>query len=137
MLKRGFWMRARPIGDRVDRGERQWRRIGGPHMTIGGVKLIVEIPQFGLTRRFPGSVPLPEKTDDCGHRRSRMRGAGPDAQKTGSCASARPARSKTGLSSFEDELAQDVIEIITVFSARLYGSRGHETKGALQRTDRE
>jgi putative resolvase len=39
--------------------------------------------------------------------------------------------------SFEDELAQDVIEIITVFSARLYGSRGQETKGAPQRTERE
>lgn len=25
--------------------------------------------------------------------------------------------------SFEEELAQDVLEIITVFSARLYGSR--------------
>jgi hypothetical protein len=52
-------MRARPIGDR---GERQWRRIGGPHMTFDGVKQIAENrPQFGLTRRFPGSVPLPEK----------------------------------------------------------------------------
>lgn len=30
--------------------------------------------------------------------------------------------------SFEEELAQDVIEIITVFSARLYGSRSHKTK---------
>ena len=28
--------------------------------------------------------------------------------------------------SFEEELAQDVIEIITVFSARLYGSRSHK-----------
>ena len=27
--------------------------------------------------------------------------------------------------SFEDELANDVLEIITVFSARLYGSRSH------------
>jgi len=27
--------------------------------------------------------------------------------------------------SFEEELAQDVLEIITVFSARLYGSRSH------------
>ena len=33
--------------------------------------------------------------------------------------------------SFEEELAQDVIEIITVFSARLYGSRGHKTKRLL------
>lgn len=30
--------------------------------------------------------------------------------------------------SFEEELAQDVIEIITVFSARLYGNRSHKTK---------
>ena len=30
--------------------------------------------------------------------------------------------------SFEEELAQDVLEIITVFSARLYGSRSHEHK---------
>src|SRR5215831_14376984 len=29
---------------------------------------------------------------------------------------------------FEEELAQDVIEIITVFSARLYGGRSHQTK---------
>jgi hypothetical protein len=32
---------------------------------------------------------------------------------------------------FEEELAQDVIEIITVFSARLYGSRSHMTKRLL------
>jgi hypothetical protein len=31
-------------------------------MTFDGVKQIAENrPQFGLTRRFPGSVPLPEK----------------------------------------------------------------------------
>ncbi len=30
--------------------------------------------------------------------------------------------------SFEKELAQDVLEIITVFSARLYGARSHESK---------
>jgi excisionase family DNA binding protein len=30
--------------------------------------------------------------------------------------------------SFEQELAQDVLEIITVFSARLYGSRSHKNK---------
>ena len=30
--------------------------------------------------------------------------------------------------SFEEELAQDVVEIITVFSARLYGSRSHKNK---------
>ena len=33
--------------------------------------------------------------------------------------------------SFEEELAQDVIEIITVFSARLYGRRSHKTKRLL------
>jgi len=32
---------------------------------------------------------------------------------------------------FEQELAQDVIEIITAFSARLYGSRSHKTKRLL------
>ena len=30
--------------------------------------------------------------------------------------------------SFDEELAQDVLEIITVFSARLYGSRSKKTK---------
>lgn len=30
--------------------------------------------------------------------------------------------------SFEEELAQDVLEIMTVFSARLYGSRSHKNK---------
>jgi putative resolvase len=34
--------------------------------------------------------------------------------------------------SFEEELAQDVIEIITVFSARLYGSRSHKTKQIIE-----
>ncbi len=29
-------------------------------------------------------------------------------------------------SSFEEELVQDVLEIITVFSARLYGSHKHK-----------
>ena len=33
--------------------------------------------------------------------------------------------------SFEEELAQDVLEIITVFSARLYGSRSHKNKKLL------
>jgi putative resolvase len=31
-------------------------------------------------------------------------------------------------SSFEEDLAQDVIEIVTVFSARLYSSRSHKNK---------
>lgn len=35
--------------------------------------------------------------------------------------------------SFEEELAQDVLEIITVFSARLYGSRSHKNKKMLER----
>jgi len=35
-------------------------------------------------------------------------------------------------SSFEDDLVQDVLEIITVFSARLYGSRSRKNKKILQ-----
>lgn len=34
--------------------------------------------------------------------------------------------------SFEEELAQDVLEIITVFSARLYGSRSRKNKKLVQ-----
>lgn len=34
--------------------------------------------------------------------------------------------------SFEEELAQDVLEIITVFSARLYGSRSRKNKKLLE-----
>ena len=34
--------------------------------------------------------------------------------------------------SFEEELAQDVLEIITVFSARLYGSRSHKNKKLVE-----
>lgn len=34
--------------------------------------------------------------------------------------------------SFEEELAQDVLEIITVFSARLYGARSHKNKKIVQ-----
>ena len=33
--------------------------------------------------------------------------------------------------SFEEELAQDVLEIITVFSARLYGARSHKSQRLL------
>ena len=33
--------------------------------------------------------------------------------------------------SFEEELVEDVLEIITVFSARLYGSRNHKNKQVL------
>jgi putative resolvase len=35
-------------------------------------------------------------------------------------------------SSFEEDLAQDVLEIITVFSARLYGSRSRKNKKILE-----
>ena len=34
--------------------------------------------------------------------------------------------------SFEEELAKDVLEIITVFSARLYGSRSRKNKKLLK-----
>src|SRR5437762_6552914 len=34
--------------------------------------------------------------------------------------------------SFEEELAQDVLEIITVFSARLYGSRSRKNKKLIK-----
>ena len=33
---------------------------------------------------------------------------------------------------FEDDLAQDVLEIITVFSARLYGARSRKNQRLLQ-----
>jgi len=32
----------------------------------------------------------------------------------------------------EEELAKDVLEIITVFSARLYGARSHKTKKLVE-----
>lgn len=35
-------------------------------------------------------------------------------------------------SSFEEDLAQDVIEIATVFSARLYGSKSHKNKKVME-----
>jgi excisionase family DNA binding protein len=35
-------------------------------------------------------------------------------------------------STFEEDLANDVLEIITVFSARLYGSRSHKNKQIVQ-----
>ena len=34
--------------------------------------------------------------------------------------------------SFEEELAQDVLEIITVFSSRLYGARSHKHKRVIE-----
>ncbi len=34
---------------------------------------------------------------------------------------------------FEEKLAQDVLEIVTVFSARLYGSRNHKNKTMLEK----
>lgn len=35
--------------------------------------------------------------------------------------------------SFEEELARDVVEIITVFSAKLYGSRSHKNKKLMEK----
>ena len=35
--------------------------------------------------------------------------------------------------SFEEDLARDVLEIVTVFSARLHGSRSHKNKKLLDR----
>ena len=35
-------------------------------------------------------------------------------------------------SSFEEDLVQDVLEIITVFSARLYGSRSRKNKKLVE-----
>jgi putative resolvase len=34
--------------------------------------------------------------------------------------------------SFEDDLVQDVLEIMTVFSARLYGSRSRKNQNILK-----
>ena len=39
---------------------------------------------------------------------------------------------RTEDSSYEEDLAQDVLEIITVFSARLYGSRSHKNKKLVE-----
>lgn len=39
--------------------------------------------------------------------------------------------------SFEEELASDVLEIITVFSARMYGKRSHKTKKLLAAMQKE
>ena len=39
---------------------------------------------------------------------------------------------RTEDSTFEEDLAQDVLEIITVFSARLYGSRSHKNRKILE-----
>lgn len=36
--------------------------------------------------------------------------------------------------SFEEELASDVIEIITIFSAKMYGRRSHRNKKLLEKT---
>jgi len=36
-------------------------------------------------------------------------------------------------STFEEELAKDVLEIITVFSAKLYGSRSHKNQHLLKK----
>ena len=39
---------------------------------------------------------------------------------------------RTEDSTFEEDLAKDVLEIITVFSARLYGSRSHKNKKLVE-----
>ena len=39
---------------------------------------------------------------------------------------------RTEDASFEEDLAKDVLEIITVFSARLYGSRSHQNKRLVE-----
>lgn len=39
---------------------------------------------------------------------------------------------KSEAPSFEEELTQDVLEIITVFSARLYGSRSHKNRKLVE-----
>ena len=39
---------------------------------------------------------------------------------------------KTESASFEDDLVQDVLEIITVFSARLYGARSRKNQKLLE-----
>jgi predicted site-specific integrase-resolvase len=39
---------------------------------------------------------------------------------------------KSEAASFEEELTQDVLEIITVFSARLYGSRSHKNRKLVE-----
>ena len=36
-------------------------------------------------------------------------------------------------STFEEDLANDVVEIVTVFSARLYGSRSDKNKQVMER----
>lgn len=39
---------------------------------------------------------------------------------------------RTENASFEEDLASDVLEIITVFAARLYGSRSHKNKKIVE-----
>jgi predicted site-specific integrase-resolvase len=39
---------------------------------------------------------------------------------------------RTEDSTFEEDLAPDVLEIITVFSARLYGSRNHKNRKIVE-----
>lgn len=39
----------------------------------------------------------------------------------------------SSLAEFEDELAQDVLEIITIFSARLYGSRNQNNRDLIEK----
>lgn len=42
---------------------------------------------------------------------------------------------RDALATVEQELVQDVLEIITVFSARLYGLRSHQNKALIQELD--
>lgn len=44
----------------------------------------------------------------------------------------RIINSGEGPSSFEEDLAKDVLEIITVFSARLYGSRSRKNAKMIE-----
>jgi putative resolvase len=39
----------------------------------------------------------------------------------------------SSLSEFEDEIAEDVMEIVTIFSARLYGSRNEKNKDIIRK----
>ena len=98
-------------------------------MTFGGVKQIAENrPQFGLIRRFPGSVPLPEKTDDSGHRRSRTRRLVLTHKRL--APALRLALRDPKPDCHLQQKASPLLRGRTG-AARLYGSRGQKTKGLL------
>lgn len=44
----------------------------------------------------------------------------------------KSSESTAAAAAYEEDLAQDVLEIITVFSARLYGSRSHKNKQLVE-----